>query len=49
MNFLKVMISIMCIGAIGSFVKDRTTAEERSFSEIAYAILFAAWIRSGKW
>ena len=49
MNFLKVVISIVCIGSMTNFVKDRTTREERSMSEIAYSILFAAWILSGRW
>ena len=49
MNFLKVIISIVCIGSMTNFVKDRTTKEERSLAEIAFSILFAAWILSGRW
>ena len=49
MNFLKVLISIVCIGTLTGLTKDTTTREERSLGEIAFSILFAAWILSGRW
>ena len=48
MNFLKVVISIVCIGTLTGLVKDTTTREERSLAEIAFSILFAG-ILSGRW
>lgn len=49
MNFLKIVISIVCIGTLTGLTKDTTTREERSLAEIAFSILFAAWILSGRW
>ena len=48
-NFVKVLIAIVLIGMITGITKGKTTAEQRSLGEIALAILFAAWIISGKW
>ena len=49
LNFLKIVISIACIGTLTGLTKDTTTREERSQAEIAFSILFAAWILSGRW